>query len=58
MYKVYILPQYITIYNTFISVGAQMTATDYDVVQYHPYETIEVWCKGFYHYFVYFPFEA
>ena len=42
MYKVYILPQYITIYNTFISVGAQMTATDYDVVQYHLYETIEV----------------
>jgi hypothetical protein len=29
---VYIKPQYITIYNTFISVGAQITTTDYDVV--------------------------
>ena len=42
IYKVYIIPQYITIYNTFISVGAQMTTRDYDVVQYHPYEIIEV----------------
>ena len=42
IYKVYIIPQYITIYNTFISVGAQITTIDYDVVQYDPYETIEV----------------
>jgi hypothetical protein len=41
-YKVYIIPQYITIYNTFIYVGAQITTTNYDEVQYHPYETIEV----------------
>jgi hypothetical protein len=42
LYKIYIIPQYITIYNTFSYVGAQITTTDYDVVQYHPYETIEV----------------
>ena len=42
IYKVYIIPEYITIYNTFISVGAQITTIDYDVVKYDPYETIEV----------------
>jgi hypothetical protein len=38
--KVYIIPQYITIYNTFMSVGAQNTEHHYDVVQYHHYDTI------------------
>ena len=56
IYKVYIIPQYITIYNTFITVDAQNPY--YDVVQYHPYDNIETWCKNFYHYFVYFPLDV
>ena len=51
-------PQYITIYNTFIYVGAHNTEHHYGIVQYHPYDTIETWGKDFYHYFVYFPFDV
>ena len=58
IYKIYIIPQYITIYNTFIYVGAHNTEHHYGIVQYHPYDTIETWGKDFYHYFVYFPFDV